>query len=78
MLYDDPVVPLSGPRIFSLFARKGLWFGNEHGHQAWLTEPRPPGAAVNFLKVLDAKAARAVGKSPVPSRPKSAVKRRRK
>ena len=36
LLYDDATVPLTGSRLFSLFAPKGMWFGNEHGHQAWL------------------------------------------
>ncbi len=45
LLYDANSVPLPRSRIFSLFAPKGMWFGNEHGHQAWLTESRrePPG-----------------------------------
>ncbi|MGK6307408.1 hypothetical protein [Variovorax sp. DT-64] len=57
LLYDDAAVPLSGSRLFSLFARKGLWFGNEHGHQAWLSEARFSGVH-SFMNQLDAKAAR--------------------
>ena len=74
LLYDDSTVPLSGSRIFSLFARRGLWFGNEHGHQAWLTEPHFPGVH-SFMNRLDAKAAQAanaVGKKSTPVRGKSA------
>jgi hypothetical protein len=53
LLYDDETVPLTGSRLFSLFARKGLWFGNEHGHQAWLSESRFPGVH-HFMNRLDA------------------------
>ena len=61
LLYDDATVPLTGARLFTLLPPKGMWFGNEHGHQAWLTEARRPGAgARTFLdrlgpKVLSAK-----------------------
>jgi hypothetical protein len=61
LLYDDATVPLTGSRLFTLLPPKGMWFGNEHGHQAWLTEARRPGAGVRtFLdrlgpKVLSAK-----------------------
>ena len=77
LLYDDATLPLTGSRLFAIFARKGLWFGNEHGHQAWLTEARPPGV-ISFFNRLDAKAAQAAGKKTVPARPKSAAKQRRK
>jgi hypothetical protein len=56
LLYDDDTVPLTGSRLFSLFAPKGMWFGNEHGHQAWLSESRRPGVR-GFLNRLGAKAA---------------------
>jgi len=61
LLYDDATIPLTGSRLFTLLPPKGMWFGNEHGHQAWLTEVRRPGAGVRtFLdrlgpKVLSAK-----------------------
>jgi hypothetical protein len=55
LLYDDDTVPLTGSRLFSLSARRGMWFGNEHGHQAWLSEARMPGV-VGFMNRLDAKA----------------------
>jgi len=77
LLYDDLAVPLSGSRLFSIFARKGLWFGNEHGHQAWLTEARFPGVH-HFMNRLDALAGSAPGKKTVPPRPRSAAKQRRK
>ena len=51
LLYDDATVPLTGSRLFTLLPPKGMWFGNEHGHQAWLTEARRPGAGVR--KFLD-------------------------
>ena len=54
LLYDDATVPLTQSRLFSLSAPKGMWFGNEHGHQAWLSEARMPGA-VGFMSRLDAK-----------------------
>jgi hypothetical protein len=38
LLYDVETVPLPRSRLFALDAPKGMWFGNEHGHQAWLTE----------------------------------------
>lgn len=57
LLYDDATVPLTGSRLFSLFAPKGMWFGNEHGHQAWLSETRRPGPGVRaFLNRLGPKA----------------------
>ena len=56
LLYDDATVPLSGARLFSLFAERGMWFGNEHGHQAWLSESQRPGV-VGFMNRLDATAA---------------------
>lgn len=40
LLYDAIVLPLPRSRLFSLSTRAGMWFGNEHGHQAWLTESR--------------------------------------
>jgi hypothetical protein len=57
LLYDDTAFPLTGSRIFSLFARGGQWFGNEHGHQAWLVEPNFLGVR-NILNRLDLKAAK--------------------
>ena len=39
-LYDEIGLPLPGPRMFVLNVPKGMWLGNEHGHQAWLTESR--------------------------------------
>lgn len=57
LLYDDNAVPLTGARIFSLSVGRGMWFGNEHGHQAWLSEARMPDV-VGFMNRLDAKAAR--------------------
>ena len=57
LLYEDPTVPLSASRLFTLLPPKGMWFGNEHGHQAWLTEARGPGPDVRaFLKRLGPKA----------------------
>lgn len=38
LLYDVESVPLPRTRLFALDVPKGMWFGNEHGHQAWLTE----------------------------------------
>jgi hypothetical protein len=58
LLYDDVTLPLSGARIFSVFVRRGLWLGNEHGHQVWLSEPRPPGI-LSFFNRLEVKAAEA-------------------
>src|SRR5919112_2190199 len=43
LLYDEDTLPLTRSRQFALFARKGMSFGNEHGHQAWLSESRLPG-----------------------------------
>ena len=43
LLYDQDTLPLTQSRLFVLFAQKGMWFGNEHGHQAWLSESRFPG-----------------------------------
>ena len=77
LLYDDATLPLTGSRLFAVFARKGLWLGNEHGHQVWLTEPRPPGV-ISFFNRLDVKAAQAAGKKAAPARTKSAAKQRRK
>ena len=80
LLYDDNTVPLSGSRIFSLFARRGQWFGNEHGHQAWLSEPHFPGVH-SILTRLDLKAAQAsdsAGKKSAPPGRKSVAKQRRK
>lgn len=58
LLYDEDTIPLTQSRQFALFARKGMWFGNEHGHQAWLSESRLPGVH-GFLNRLDAKASQA-------------------
>lgn len=58
LLYDEDTVPLTRSRLFSLFARKGMWFGNEHGHQAWLSESRLQGV-VSFSNRLDAMSSRA-------------------
>ena len=57
LLYDEDTLPLTRSRLFILFARDGMWFGNEHGHQAWLSEARPrvPGVQ-DFLNRVDAKA----------------------
>lgn len=77
LLYDDATIPLTGSRLFAIFPPKGMWFGNEHGHQAWLTEPRPPGV-FHFFNRLDVKAAEAAGKKPAPPPPKAAAKKRRK
>jgi hypothetical protein len=74
LLYDDPTVPLSAARLFSVFVRPGMWMGNEHGHQVWLTETKMPGV-LNFYKRLDAKAAEAKIVTP---RPKTPPKRRKK
>jgi hypothetical protein len=58
LLYDEDTLPLTQSRQFALFARKGMWFGNEHGHQAWLSESRLAGVH-NFLNRIDAKASQA-------------------
>ena len=55
LLYDEDAIPLTQSRQFALIARSGMWFGNEHGHQAWLSEARMPGV-VGFMNRLDAKA----------------------
>jgi PLAT/LH2 domain len=54
LLYDDDTLPLTGSRLFGLFAREGMWFGNEHGHQAWLSESGTDGP--DLLSRLGAKA----------------------
>jgi hypothetical protein len=58
LLYDADFFPLPRSRQFFLDAPKGLWFGNEHGHQAWLSETRAaPRRSVNaFINRLNAKA----------------------
>ena len=43
LLYDAATFPLPRSRLFFLDVRKGMWLGNEHGHQAWLLESRRPG-----------------------------------
>jgi hypothetical protein len=63
LVYADDAVPLTGSRLFSLFAPKGMWFGNEHGHQAWLAESRRAGVRA-FLNRLAPKSQPA-GKRPV-------------
>jgi hypothetical protein len=55
LLYDEETLPFTQSRLFSLSVRRGMWFGNEHGHQAWLSEARAPGV-VGFMNRLDAKA----------------------
>ena len=56
LLYDVDTFPLPHSRLFFLEAPKGMWFGNEHGHQAWLSESRVPAPGVHgFLNRLDAK-----------------------
>ncbi|HKQ13013.1 MAG TPA: hypothetical protein VJT80_06230 [Steroidobacteraceae bacterium] len=75
LLYDDATLPLTGSRLFSVFARKGMWMGNEHGHQVWLSEPRPPGV-LSFFKRLEVKAAEA--SKIVTPRPRPAAKKRKK
>ena len=81
LLYDDATVPLSGSRLFSLFAPRGMWFGNEHGHQAWFSESRNFRAARvrhpivrGFLDQLGAKAYPAV-KRPVRQKTSKGKKR---
>jgi hypothetical protein len=55
LLYDVDTLPLPRSRLFFLDVRKGMWFGNEHGHQAWLTENRVPHPGVHgFFNRLDA------------------------
>jgi len=57
LLYDAATFPLPRSRLFFLDAEKGMWFGNEHGHQAWLSESRISRRGVHsFLNRLDAKA----------------------
>jgi hypothetical protein len=60
LLYDAHTFPLPQSRLFFLDVEKGMWFGNDHGRQAWLTESRISGRGVrgvhNFLNRLDAKA----------------------
>jgi len=75
LLYDDPTVPLSASRLFSLYVRPGLWMGNEHGHQVWLTETKMPGV-LNFFKRVDAR--QAAAKSIITPRPRSTPRRRKK
>lgn len=61
LLYDEDTFPLTQSRIFVLDARKGMWFGNEHGHQAWLSESGVPRPGVHhFFNRLDAKALQAL------------------
>lgn len=56
-LYDASTFPLPRSRLFFLDVEKGMWFGNEHGHQAWLTESRiSPRGVLSFLNRVDAKA----------------------
>ena len=56
LLYEQATVPLNQPRLFSLFTEKGMWFGNEHGHQAWLSEVGGGGPdAQTLMKRLEAK-----------------------
>ena len=74
LLYDDATVPLTGSRLFSVFVRKGMWLGNEHGHQVWLSEPRPPGVIALYTR-FEAKAAEA--KKIVTARPKSTGRRKK-
>jgi hypothetical protein len=38
LLYDADTLPLPHSRLFFLDVEKGMWFGNEHGHNAWLSE----------------------------------------
>jgi hypothetical protein len=57
LLYDSATLPLPRSRLFFLDARKGMWFGNEHGHQAWLLESRVSAPGVRgFVDKLGAKA----------------------
>jgi hypothetical protein len=49
LLYDAATFPLPRNRIFFLDAPKGMWFGNEHGHQAWLSESRVSEPGVRAL-----------------------------
>ena len=57
LLYDSATLPLPRHRLFFLDARRGMWFGNEHGHQAWLVESRVSGPDVRgFVDKLGAKA----------------------
>jgi len=57
LLYDAATLPLPRKRIFFLDAPKGMWFGNEHGHQAWLVESRVSGLGVRgVVDKLSAKA----------------------
>lgn len=61
LLYDAHTFPLPRSRLFFLDARKGMWFGNEHGHQAWLSESLVPRPGVHaFFNRLDAKAFQAL------------------
>jgi len=77
LLYDDETVPLTSSRLFSLFAPKGMWFGNEHGHQAWLSETRNPFPGVRaFLNRLDPKAYPA-NKGPVGQKQKKSSGKKR-
>ncbi len=56
LLYDANTLPLPRSRLFFLDVEKGMWFGNEHGHQAWLTESRISRRGVHaFLNQLDEK-----------------------
>lgn len=54
LLYEQDTLPLNQTRLFSLFTPKGQWFGNEHGHQAWLSERRNPDTQ-NLLKRFSTK-----------------------
>jgi hypothetical protein len=40
LMYEAETLPFQPNeyRMFYLIAPKGLWLGNEHGHQVWLTE----------------------------------------
>lgn len=40
LFFEQETVPLNQSRFFALHPRQGLWMGNEHGHQVWLTEFR--------------------------------------
>jgi hypothetical protein len=69
LLYDAATLPLPRNRMFFLDARKGMWFGNEHGHQAWLLESRVSAPGVRgFVDKLGAKAFRAATSRRPPTR----------
>lgn len=57
LLYDATTFPLPRHRMFFLDGLKGLWLGNEHGHQAWLVESRVSAPEMRgFVDKLGAKA----------------------